>query len=90
MQCTDGDTVFEYMVQPGGSGWLHWKEQVPAWLYPKDVEQPPYSQLIVPTMESVRYEKLLSLLHSVNKASPSRHLIWPSLQLQPSLHMLPM
>lgn len=54
-------------MRPDGSGWQHWKEKVPDWIYPKHEEHPKYSQLIIPTLDSVRYEKLFSLLHSVNK-----------------------
>ena len=66
-QCEDGQTLYEYVVRADGSGWQHWREQVPAWIYPKQEEKPKYSQLIIPTLDSVRYKKLFSLLHSVNK-----------------------
>ena len=59
------------MVRADGLGWQHWREQVPAWIYPKQQENPDYSQLIIPTLDSVRYKRLFSLLHSVNKVRSS-------------------
>ena len=67
MQCEEGDTIYEFLVRADGLGWQHWREQVPAWTYPKQQENPDYSQLIIPTLDSVRYKKLFCLLHSVNK-----------------------
>jgi dynein heavy chain len=67
VQCDEDDTLYDFLVRSDGSGWQHWREKVPDWIYPKHEENPKYSQLIIPTMDSVRYEKLFSLLHSVNK-----------------------
>ena len=67
MQAAEDATVYEFLVRPDGLGWQHWREQVPAWIYPHQEESPKYSELVIPTLDSVRYEKLLSLLHSVNK-----------------------
>lgn len=72
MQCDEGESLYDYAVRPDGMGWQHWKEQVPQWIYPKEDENPKYSQLIIPTLDSVRYEKLFSLLHSVNKVGGRR------------------
>lgn len=49
--------------------WQHWRERIPAWNYPLGVERPKYAQLVIPTLDSVRYDKLLSLVHSVGGAS---------------------
>ncbi|KAK9865923.1 hypothetical protein WJX84_001850 [Apatococcus fuscideae] len=65
----DGDTVFEYLVREDTAGWQHWRECVPAWTYPKGEERPKFAQLVIPTLDSVRYEKLLGLVYSVNKGS---------------------
>ena len=55
-------------MRPAGDGWQHWREQVPKWVYPRAEQAPRFSELVVPTLDSVRYERLLSLLHSVGKA----------------------
>ena len=62
--------MYEYMVKADGLGWQHWREQIPPWIYPKQQENPDYSQLIIPTLDSVRYKQLFSLLHTVNKVRP--------------------
>ena len=49
--------------------WQHWKNQVPNWVYPKNEEKPKFAQLVIPTLDSVRFEKLLHLSFSVEKAS---------------------
>ena len=47
--------------------WQHWRECVPSWKYPKEQERPKFAQLVIPTLDSVRYEKLLTLAYSVQK-----------------------
>ena len=69
LQGEDGDTIFEYLVREDTAGWQHWRECVPTWTYPKGEERPKFSQLVIPTLDSVRYEKLLGLVYSVNKVS---------------------
>lgn len=49
--------------------WQHWKHQVPTWTYPKKEERPKFAQLIIPTLDSVRFEKLLHLSYIVDKSS---------------------
>lgn len=49
--------------------WQHWKYQVPTWTYPKSEEKPKFAQLIIPTLDSVRFEKLLVLSYMVEKSS---------------------
>ena len=66
-QGEDGDTIFEYLVREDTAGWQHWRECVPNWTYPKGEERPKFAQLVIPTLDSVRYEKLLGLVYSVNK-----------------------
>ena len=65
-QGKDGTTIFEYLVHEDGLQWVHWRERVPAWTYPTSGATR-FSQLIIPTLDSVRYEHLLSLVHSVKK-----------------------
>ena len=48
--------------------------QVPVWHYPIADERPKFGQLVIPTLDSVRYEHLLTLVHSVGKArAPGSH-----------------
>ena len=67
LQGEDGDTVFEYLVREENAEWQHWRECVPSWKYPKEQERPKFAQLVIPTLDSVRYEKLLTLAYSVQK-----------------------
>ncbi len=63
------DTVFEYLVNTADGEWLHWRHCVPQWQYPRNEEKPKYAQLVIPTLDSVRYEKLLNLSYAVEKAT---------------------
>ena len=65
----DSDTIFEYLVSESDLTWIHWKRMVPVWQYPKAEEKPKFAQLIIPTLDSVRFEKLLNLSYNVDKAS---------------------
>jgi dynein heavy chain, axonemal len=49
--------------------WTHWAGQVPTWTYPAAEEKPKFAQLIIPTLDSVRLEKLLHLSYSVDRSS---------------------
>ena len=63
----DEDTVYEFMIKEDGSGWQHWRARVPSWSYPKHQGLLQFSQLIVPTIDSVRYQHLLSLVQATGK-----------------------
>ena len=52
--------------------WIHWRERVPTWTYPT-TGAARFSQLIIPTLDSTRYEYLLSLVHSVSKVGLVDH-----------------
>ena len=55
--------MYEWLVrEEGGGGWQHWRERVPAWAYPAAQERPKFAQLIIPTLDSVRYQHLLGLV----------------------------
>ena len=63
------DTPYEYLVNEDNTEWEHWAKRVPVWVYPRDQEKPKYAQLVIPTLDSVRFEQLLQLASTVNKAS---------------------
>ncbi|RKO94376.1 dynein heavy chain and region D6 of dynein motor-domain-containing protein [Blyttiomyces helicus] len=54
---TGSDTFFEFFVSENGQ-WCHWRERVPAWMYPQDVT-PEFSSIIIPTVDNVRTEFLM-------------------------------
>jgi dynein heavy chain len=68
-QPAEPDTLYEWFVDPATGEWRHWGDAVPAWEYPAHEERPKFAQLVIPTLDSVRYERLLSLMHSVGGAS---------------------
>ncbi len=55
-----GETCFEYFVDQSGQ-WQHWKSRVVGWQYPTDRE-PKFAELLIPTLDSLRYESMLSML----------------------------
>lgn len=59
--------MYEWMVREDGGGWRHWRDRVPTWVYPCDTPRPKFAQLLIPTLDSVRYEHLLRLVFSVGK-----------------------
>ncbi|PSC73956.1 flagellar outer dynein arm heavy chain gamma [Micractinium conductrix] len=65
----ESDTIYEFLVNEQTGRWQHWRERVPAWEYPRGIERPKFAQLVIPTLDSVRYEHLLGLVHSVGKAT---------------------
>lgn len=66
-QLEENDTIYEFLVAPSSGIWQHWREKVPLWRYPAGEERPKFAQLVIPTLDSVRYEHLMSLVHSVGK-----------------------
>jgi hypothetical protein len=68
-QVAPGDTLYEFLVDERSGRWRHWRERIPDWRYPSQLERPKYAQLVIPTLDSVRYEHLLSLVHSQGKAT---------------------
>lgn len=57
---SEGDTVFEYFVNDHGE-WQHWSTMVTEWKYPTDFD-PKFAELLIPTLDSIRYESMLNLL----------------------------
>ena len=47
---TEGDTLYEYRVNPDSMEWERWK--APEWEYPTDMAEPNFANMLVPTIES--------------------------------------
>jgi dynein heavy chain, axonemal len=62
------DTLFEYTVTDTGE-WVHWSKLVQPWTYPKAQENPKFAQLNIPTLDSTRYDALLSRVSALGKSS---------------------
>ena len=65
------DTIFEYQVccnDDGSTTWRPWEDSVPKRAISQDVGSQ-YSQVVVPTADTIRYEYLLSLVHAAAGAS---------------------
>ena len=65
------DTIFEYHVQfeeTGIAKWHHWSESIPQFNLPSDI-RPQFSEIIIPTIDIVRYGYLLSLVHAAGGSS---------------------
>ena len=56
-----GDTLFEYRVNTDSMEWDRWK--APEWEYPSMLEEPDFSNMLVPTIETTRAGYILSQLH---------------------------
>ena len=54
------DTCYEYFVDANGE-WAHWSTKVEPYVYPTDYE-PKFADLLIPTLDSLRYESMLSML----------------------------
>ena len=63
---TEVETTFEYFVNESGL-WQHWKDNLVEWKYPSDSD-PKFAELLIPTLDSIRYESMLYLL--VPKGKP--------------------
>ena len=61
----DGDTAYEYFVDSDGE-WKHWKTKVEPYVYPTDYE-PKFADLLIPTLDSLRYESMLNMLVPAKK-----------------------
>jgi len=65
----DDETIYEFFVDAETTQWRHWSSKVPKWEYPAAEEKPRYADLVIPTLDSVRFEFLLGLVASVGKAT---------------------
>jgi dynein heavy chain, axonemal len=57
----NGGNIFDYHVNTSTMRWERWS--VPTWEYPSFIEDPNFSSILVPTVESVRSTYLLSILN---------------------------
>ena len=58
------DTLFEFRVNHNTKQWEKWA--APNWVYPSQIEEPDFSSMLIPTIESNKALFLLKLLHSQN------------------------
>lgn len=58
------DTVFEYYFHEKEMRFYHWSKIVPTFEYDAKT---PFFQLLVPTVDTVRYTTILDMLVSINK-----------------------
>eukprot|EP00960_Hanusia_phi_P069522 767109-Hanusia_phi.AAC.3 len=61
----ENDTCYEFLVDAQGN-WQHWKTKVEHWEYPHDRE-PKFAELLIPTLDSLRYESMLATLVPAGK-----------------------
>ena len=62
------DTLFEYTVSEDGA-WMHWGKLVQPWSYPKSMENPKFAQLNIPTLDSTRFDALLTRVASIGRST---------------------
>jgi dynein heavy chain len=62
-----GDTLFEFKVNTDSMEWERWT--APLWEYPHSIEDPDFSSMLVPTVETTRASYILQQMHRMNKSS---------------------
>ena len=63
----EGDTFFEFRVNSDSMEWERWV--APTWEYPSTVDDPDFSSMLVPTVETTRASYILSNLHRKKKGA---------------------
>lgn len=63
----DDETLYEYYVNEENTEWSHWERVLPDWTYPAEQENPKWGSLVIPTLDSIRFETLLDLNYALNK-----------------------
>lgn len=67
------ETIFDYGLDEASGNWVSWRHKVPSWTPQPDqqpqVKRPVMSSMMVPTVDSVRYEWLLSTVRAAGGAS---------------------
>jgi dynein heavy chain, axonemal len=61
------DTFFEFRVNTDSMEWERWV--APHWEYPHSIEDPDFSSMLVPTVETTRAAYILQQLHRLNKSA---------------------
>ena len=64
---SESDTIYEYYVNDDDTEWYHWNDKIPSWEYPHEEENPKFAQLVIPTLDSVRFEALMQLNFAVGR-----------------------
>ncbi|XP_011871302.1 PREDICTED: dynein heavy chain 8, axonemal [Vollenhovia emeryi] len=65
-QCTDDETIFEYLVSDDGK-WIHWGRMVPEFEYPSD-RVLEYHSILVPNVDNTRTLYLIDIIARQEKA----------------------
>ena len=55
------DTIFEYRINTDSMDWEKWT--APSWEYPSHIDEPDFSSMLVPTVETTRSSYILQQLH---------------------------
>ena len=63
-ECEEGESIYEYFVNTSTNDWSKW--QAPQWEYPQ-TEHLDFSNILVPTMDSVRALYVVGLMHTQMK-----------------------
>jgi dynein heavy chain, axonemal len=61
------ETIFEFKINPDAMDWERW--EAPSWEYPTNIEDPDFSKMLVPTMDSTRSSYILTQLHKRKKGA---------------------
>ena len=61
------DTIFEFKINPDSMDWDRW--EAPIWEYPTNLEDPDFSKMLVPTLDSTRASYVLMQLHKRKKGA---------------------
>ena len=63
----EGETLFDYRVNLDSMEWDKWA--APQWTYPSNIEEPDFSNMLVPTVETTRASFILSQMHKQGRCS---------------------
>lgn len=66
-KCNEGETIFEYVVNPENGRWEHWSNRVEEFIYPTDSVLE-FTNILVPNVDNVRTAFLLHTVAKQNKA----------------------
>ena len=59
------ETIFEFKINTDAMDWERW--EAPSWEYPTNIEDPDFSKMLVPTMDSTRSSYIVHQLHKRKK-----------------------